>query len=188
MSEDIKRVPYEEHPNRCQANVNIGGGQQCMFYAVEGGTNCPIHGGSGQKRSQEKESLRNYNLTRWNAQLQRHASSPGIKSLRDEVGILRMMMEERLNMCRDNMDLILHSGPIADMVMKIERLVVSCHKLEGSLGQLLDKTAVLQFASQVIDVIASELSGQDQVINTIADKIVSLVAATSAEIKDQEAQ
>ena len=51
---------------------------------------------------------------------------------------------------------------ISDLVMKIEKLVKSCHTLEASLGGLMDKTAILTFATKVIDVITAELD--DEVI------------------------
>ena len=82
-------------------------------------------------------------------------------------------MEERLNKCSDATDLILQSGPISDLVMKIEKVVASCHKLEGQMGTLLDKQAILQFAQAVISIIASELEGQEAIIDAIATKILT---------------
>lgn len=120
--------------------------------------------------------MRNYRLTKWQARLSEKADAEGLKSLRDEVGILRICLEERLEQCKEPMDLILHSGPISDMVMKIERVVSSCHKLEGSMGQLLDKQAILQFAQVIIGIIGEELAGQENKIATIADRIVESVA------------
>lgn len=171
MAEGIKRVPYPEHPNRCQGIAN---GDQCWFYAMEDATNCPVHGGNTQVERRKKSSLRNYQLTQWRAKLERHAGSSDIKSLRDEIGILRMIMEERLNMCEDSMDLILNSGPIADLVVKIDKVVVNCHRLEGSLGQLLDKTAILQFANEVINIISSEIE-DEHTLNRVAHKIMHAI-------------
>lgn len=175
MADNIKRVPYPEHPNRCQA---IGRGEQCMMFAVEGGSNCNMHGGNKQLASIEAASLRNYNLTKFRAQLERHSNSDHIKSLRDEVGILRMMMETRLNKCHDEMDLMLQSGPIADLVLKIDRLVTSCHKLEGSMGELMDKTAVIQFANVIIGIIGEVLSEHPEELNIIAERILSTLHET----------
>lgn len=165
----MDRVPYPEHPDRC---AGIAAGEQCPMFAVKGGTQCMLHGGNKQLASQEAKSLRNYQLTKFRAQLERHATSDNIKGLRDEIGILRMMLETRLNKCNDEMDLLLHSGPISDMVLKIDRLVNSCHKLEGSMGQLLDKTAILQFANVVIDIISDEIT-DETVVNKIADRIIA---------------
>lgn len=79
-------------------------------------------------------------------------------------------MEERMATCHDATDLILQSGPISDLVMKIEKVVGSCHKLEGAMGQLLDKQAILLFASQVIQIISEHITDA-ALVNLIADKI-----------------
>jgi hypothetical protein len=84
-------------------------------------------------------------------------------------------MEDRLNRCEDEADLLLQSHTISDLVMKIDKVVKSCHQLEGSMGQLLDKQAILQFASEVIGVISIALEGQEDKISEIADGIVTIV-------------
>lgn len=173
MADNIKRVPYPEHPNRCQG---IGRGEQCMMFAMPNVTNCALHGGGNQVRSKEAASLKNYQLTNFRARLERHSGSSNIKSLRDEIGILRMMMETRLEKCHDDMDLMLQSGPIADLVLKIDKLVTSCHKLEGSMGELLDKTAIIQFANVVTSLIAEEVT-DPAAMNRIADKIIEAMNA-----------
>ena len=162
----------EDDPNRCQ---NVGKRGQCINLSVNNGTRCMVHGGNKQLQSQELKSLKNFRLGKWQASIERHASSPQIKTLRSEIGILRILLEERLTKCQDVNDLMMHSGVISDLVMKVDRLVTSCHKLEGSMGQLLDKSALLQFASQIIEVISAELEGEDEKLNNIAEGIVALL-------------
>ncbi len=147
-----------------------------MMFALPDVTNCALHGGGNQVRSLEKASLKNYQLTNFRARLERHSGSSNIKSLRDEIGILRMMLETRLEKCQDDMDLMLQSGPIADLVLKIDKLVTSCHKLEGSMGELLDKTAIIQFANVVTALIAEEVT-DPAAMNRIADKIIEAMNA-----------
>ena len=132
------------------------------------------HGGNNALRQSKQDSMRNYNLTKWRAQVSQKTDNEGIKSLRDEIGILRVVLEERLNRCADATDLILQSGPISDMVMKIERVVTSCHKLEGSMGSLLDKQAILQFATLVIGIISEEVA-DDASIERISDRLLAAV-------------
>lgn len=177
----FERADYDEHPHRCQA---VHGQGQCRNLAVKldsgYGKNCMAHGGNNQVAKEKAASLRNYRLTKWNAKVQRFGNQPEIKSLRDEIGILRLLMEERLNRCNDAQDLILQSAPISDMVMKIEKVVASCHKLEGSMGQLLDKQAILQFAQQVIGIVARELEGEEQKIDAIAEGILGVLGDPDA--------
>lgn len=168
----------EDDPLRCQCTQTQYG--QCMNKACEDSDYCIIHGGQHAINKRKKEKLRNYILTKHQARIERHKTAPDIKSLRDEVAILRMLMEERLNHCKDDMDLILHSGPISDLVMKIDKLVNSCHKLEGSLGQLLDKQAILTFASEVITVITDNLDDPVK-IDAISNGIMEIVGRIGKE-------
>jgi hypothetical protein len=68
-----------------------------------------------------------------------------------------MMLEERLNACSGPSDLVIASGPISDLVAKIERVVVSCHKLELSADALMDKSRLLQIADQVVKAVSAYL-------------------------------
>jgi len=162
-----------DDPRRCQAVTNSG---QCNQKAVEGRQFCQYHHCNGNHKKDEAD-LRNYRLTKFKAELDRHAGSPNIKSLRDEIGILRMVLEERLNQMQDAQDLIFNAGPIAMMVDKIERVVSSCHKLEAATGQLLDKQAILQFATQLITIISEEIS-DEEALSRLSDKVTNLIMGT----------
>jgi len=174
----FEKAPYPEHPNRCQT-INAHG--QCVNLGIKlpdesYGKNCLAHGGNQATASYAKTVTRNYNLTiaRFRAQLDEKLGVSELKSLREEISILRILLETRLNRCADAMDLVLQSGPISDMVMKINTVVQSCHKLEGSMGQHLDKTAILQFAQVIIGIVTSVVTDDTQ-INTIADEILVTV-------------
>lgn len=186
QASEIKRVE-EDDPTRCQAVIpNVG---QCRNQAVQGGTNCLVHGGNKQEESIRLQNLRNYQLGKFQAELERHARSPVLKSLRDEIAILRLTLEKRFERCDDITDLILQSGPISDLVMKIERVVSSCHKLEGSMHQLLDKQAIIQFAQELIGLIATTIGEsaissselKDSIINRLANGITTMVQKIGAD-------
>jgi len=157
----------EDSPDRCHAVMSKG---QCWI-KKEGYSNfCKMHSGHSKNNAIKKEAHKNYLLRKWHQRIADKATSPDIKSLRDEIGILRMVLEALLNNCNTETDLILQSAPISELVMKVDRVVLSCHKLEGSMGQLLDKASILQFAGNVINIIASEV--EDTIIlNNIATKI-----------------
>lgn len=159
-----EQVTYPEDPRRCQAVTANG---QCPSISTNGTPYCLAHGGIKNK----SKGLRNYALTKWRAKVERQVDSPHIKSLRDEVGILRTLLEERLETVKDSHDLILQTGPISDLIIRIEKLVVSCNKLEGALGETLDKAAVLNFAGIVISILQEELTDSSQ-LNIIADRIM----------------
>ena len=173
MDYEIKEVAADAK-DRCQ-NIIIGSGIQCQNRVMPGTNYCPIHCGVGQSIAHEAVAAKNYRLLKWKTRVAELGDNPNVKNLRDEVAILRLLMEERLNRIDDATDLIMQSGPISDLVLKIEKVVASCHKLEGSMGQLLDKAAILQFASEVITILGEELKGQEAVVSKIADRITTVI-------------
>lgn len=178
MAEGIERMEYPEDPHRCQATGSKG---QCCNRAilVDGkyGDFCLVHGGNKFREKVEKEKVRNYHLTKFQARMNKMVDSSALKTLGEEIGILRIMLEGKINQCKDMPDLILNNAVISDLVMKIEKLVTSLNKLEKNMGLHLDKAAILQFASEVIEVIGRELEGNSDIEATdrIADGIVKIV-------------
>lgn len=178
---NIPTVPYPEHPDRCQG-IRHGQGQ-CTNMSADYSTFCLCHGGNVAGETAVKQALSNYRLTKWQARLDDKTGQSELKSLRDEIGILRVLMEETLNKCHSDMELILQSGRIADLAMKIEKLVSSCHKLEGSMGKLMDKSAILQFAAEIVEIISKELDEYPDKISAIGEQIFAAVGRLGAEIE-----
>ncbi|TRZ52367.1 MAG: hypothetical protein D4S01_03115 [Dehalococcoidia bacterium] len=170
MEYEITRVA-EDDPWRCQATKAKG---QCLNKATTLGGTCAVHGGNKRVEDEERKNIRNYQLNKFQQQLNRHADSPRLKSLNDEVAILRMMLEEQLNQCNDVHDLVLKSHLISDLVLRIEKLVKSCHSLERNLGSLMDKQALLTFASGVIGAIGDHIE-DEHILEALSQDILSLV-------------
>lgn len=167
----LERAPYPEHPNRCQATDKFG---QCQYLAVSGCTNCGRHGGAKQAKSAERKKLHDYNLHKWQVRVNDFAASERVTTLHGEIGILRMTLEQTLNSISDERDLMLYASRISDLVMKIERLVVSMDRLEMKSGNLLSKSALLSVAEQVVDVLTREIK-DDDTIERINEQIITLV-------------
>lgn len=182
MAECIERIKDPADPRRCQFVTHNG---QCQCVAVEDGKYCKIHGGVGEEISVQNQSLRNYQITmaKMRQRTGEMVESSGIKSLRDEIALLRYMLETIINSCQDEHELLLKSHQISDMAVRIEKLVASCHKLENSMGDLLDKQAILQFSSQVVNVIAETLhdvADGDKLTNQISERIIKLMGDDDA--------
>ena len=159
------------HPReRCEGTSQTTG--QCPFCKSEGSNYCSRHGGFLVEQKRAKESLRNYRLTKWKARIGDLADSDGIKSLREEIGILRMIVEEMLDKCHDATDLLLYSTRMADLVMKIEKLVVSCDKMEGKMGLLLSRSSVLQLAAEYVEIINKHI-GDASIIDVISQEMLT---------------
>lgn len=162
MADDIRKVA-EDSPDRCQGLSAFG---QCSLAVVPGSDKCIMHGGA----IVEKQNQRNYRLKQWQARTNEFADNPQIKSLREEIGILRILMEETVGKCHTTTDILLYSNKIITLVEKIEKVVVSCHKLEQSSNYLLDKNQLLLFADNVIKLIAHYIKDPD-ILEAISDRI-----------------
>jgi hypothetical protein len=167
--------PYD--PNRCQANI---ANNQCPFLAEPDSQFCQIHIGKAQSNSQPAidKKARNYRISIWQNRINEFADNPEIKSLREELGIARLLLENILDRCHDKNDLYLHSSKISDLILKIEKIVSSCHRLEQSTGSLLDKTLVLQIANTMIEIIGKHINNTD-LLETISDDIINNIIKTS---------
>ena len=168
MADGIKICPPDD-PNRCQGSTAFG---QCNKYAIEGTDRCPMH--SGAKAIKDRNAVSGYQLTKWRNRLDRLASTEGVRSLRDEIGILKMTLEALANRCNDDDDLIEKASGLTHLVEKIEKVVLSCHRLEKTTGMMLDKTAALQIAANICDIVAEEITDPGQ-IERITDKIIERV-------------
>jgi hypothetical protein len=183
LDTSIKRAE-KDSPLRCQG-LNARGDQCMNMVTIDGerkGTHCSIHGGTKEINKQETASKNMYRLAKFGSRISEFSSHTQVKGLRDEIGILRMILEERLNKCQDNDELVLASNVISDLVMKIQAVVTSCHRLESSMGQLLDKQQLIQFAEAIITVICSEIQDAD-LLARLAHKIE---AATEAQLSGVE--
>ncbi len=176
-SHEIERMDGEADPERCQATTRMG---QCGMKGLklESGTRasyCKLHGGNRIQDHEHAQGLRQYRVGVWQAKLERFADSPILKSLRDEIGILRVLLEEKLLTVQTAAELTLLSAPISDLIMKIEKLVTSCHKLEGSMGQHLDKAAIIQLAGQMTSIMSMHLKDQPELLDQIGADFVNLI-------------
>lgn len=167
MSENIELVA-ENDPNRCQGMTTLG---QCRAKAIPGLKFCTMHAARGREK-QKEEIHHNYLLGKWQARVEQKKCSPDLKNLRDEIAILRMLLEERLQQCESPTDLLLHGNAISDLTLKIKAMVEGCHKLEEKMGSVLDRQQILDFASKIISIIGNEMTGQDELLDKISGKIL----------------
>ena len=125
--------------------------------------------------------LLNYQLTVARARAEQLTHSSNAKSLRDEIGLLRLMVETRLNSCKDELEMLMAAPQIADMIGKVDKLVNSAHRLEGALGQTLDKQALLNFAEKIIAISGRYIA--EEKLSDFGDEILAALAATSVAAK-----
>jgi len=146
--------------NRCTEDYKLG---RCPYKPVPHGTKCIMHGGVYEEINYEKAEIFKYRAARWESQINHFADNEGAKSLRQEIGVSRMILEEVLLKCKDSTDLLLYSTKIINLISQIEKLVLSCTKLEDRLGIVLDKGTILNLASQIGQILA-EFVPEDQLL------------------------
>lgn len=149
---------------------------QCKQEAIEGARFCAQH-----SRDPQAGLARQYMLTKakYRERYSDFADHNEIRSLRDEIAIVRSIMEARMNLIDSDSDLLASCGQIASLAITIERLVKSCHQLESQLGSLLSKPVLLSIASTIVQILLSELAhidGYELIVDRISDKIVTLIA------------
>lgn len=149
---------------------------QCTQPHLPGSSFCEKHRNLEQAHSIPLRR-RNYRLSRFQARMEEFADNEEAKSLREEIGILRMLLEETLNKCSNSTELLIASGKIADLVLKIEKLVSSCHRLESATGVLLNKSAIVQLAGVLIEIIGTYVK-QENELEEIANKIFFEISKT----------
>ena len=162
-----ERVKDPDDPRRCQHIIPRSG--QCRNVAIEGCQYCSPHGGHVQERKIKALEMKNYRLSKFKARAEELSGSTQLSSLKDEVAILRILIEERINRCEGSVDLLLQSGPLSDLIMKCGALVEKCTKLEDKLGNLLDREKVTILAQTIVEVVSNYVS--DDQLDEIAESI-----------------
>ena len=120
-----------------------------------------MHGGGRHNAAIKNKELKNYRLTKFKQRAAELSNSSALSSLTDEVAILRILIEEKVNRCEDASDLLLSSGPLSDLIIKCSTLVEKCQRLENRLNNLLDRTRVTQFAQICVEIISNYVQEND---------------------------
>jgi hypothetical protein len=171
IEHELRKCKNAEDPNRCQG---VGANGQCWLVKVTNSDYCMCHGGSNTIRREEKEETELYQIGVFKARLSRQKSHPELKTLNNEIAILRMTLEARLNVCETDTDLILAAPSLGDLVMKVDKVVQNCHKMEEKMGMHLDKSIILHFAGEVVTLIGKVVTDKDQ-IKRVAEGIMSII-------------
>ncbi len=176
----LVKIEREDDIDRCQGITAYG---QCDFREIPGKKLCAIHI-SNTLRIDEKQNQRNYRIAKYRTRLEELVDNPQAKNLREEIGLLRILLEEQFNACQNTTDLLLHSNKISDLVLKIEKLVASCHRLEKSTGALLDKSAAIQLAGKFVQIIAEEVDSPE-LIEKISNRMIEEIQTLKGNSDDE---
>ena len=181
----LYRIEHDADPGRCQSGSKHG---QCPYLSMQACVDrglievsnppdydnsytCARHGGEKKAGSIRREKMHDYRLEVWQQRMDEFAESSEAKSLRGEIGVTRLMIEQILNQCQDTQKLLMWSARIQQLVGTCEKLVRTAERIERASGTMMDRTAGLAFASEVIDAITAEID-DPQVVDRISGRII----------------
>lgn len=181
MSDEIEKVPYPSHPDRCQ-NVSPGAGQ-CLNLALPQQPVCKAHISSRAKQVEQRQQ-KIYNLIMFKERMEDLTGLTDEKNLSEELAILRLTLEGILRETNGEANmLMIHSSKINDTTTRILKMVQAIHSLQKSGGGLLDKNTVVQLAGNIISIITKYISDPN-IVALIANDILEEVKRTTPQ-KDE---
>lgn len=165
---NIEREVLEENdPERCQGIIGNDAGQ-CRYRQIADSEFCDLHSGH---RNETKKNKIEYTLAGYTERTKTQTGRTAVINLRDEIAILRMSLEERLNSCNNQIDVLAATPMILETIRTINTAVTSCHKLEISLGEVLGRDRLLAFADKVINLLV-EADLEPEQVSHISDKLM----------------
>lgn len=171
----FERISRPDDPRRCQNVMRTG---QCQYVAVEDSTFCHMH--QGRSKFEAMKKITNaYRLAQWNERVAEFTDDDQLKSLRGEIGILRLTLEHVVIQCQTPTDLMIHSAKIGDLVSKIDKVVTSCSRLEVTSSNILDKSAALSLAASLVEIISQHVP--EDKTDLISEAIISTIMNLGAE-------
>jgi hypothetical protein len=170
----MDRVTDPTDPRRCQAPDATG---QCWGVKLEGLDYCVIHAGAHRP---PEEGLRQYLLTKAHdrARLAMLADHDDLKSLRDEIGLTRMMIEELWNSAQSAAERLNVFGRVRLHIADLEKLVKTCNQIEERLGTLLAKPTLLRVGQQICNALVKRLDGVPnyaQLVDILEADVISII-------------
>lgn len=165
----IERISDEFDPDRCNATRKAFG--QCMLKIVPGSKYCPIHGGDRTHQENVRKNIFSYRLARYQTRLNELTESNTIKSLRDEIAILKFLVQTHLDFVESEGSFGQYSTILSRLISEVQQLAESCAKVELSLDTILDKKDAIEIAQDLI----FKLALITQVPDDLYDDIMTLL-------------
>jgi hypothetical protein len=171
----IERIKKDDDPDRCQGINALG---QCRFKVIPTTQYCPLHG-HARVRSLERARVFKYQLERADFQnrLDGFANSETIKSLDEELAILRLLVQNFLKAH----DIESVSTSIVDLIRSINNLSLICAKANVRLSTILEAESAVAMARRVLNTLKALVP--DDVYAAVEEDVTELVERLHASAK-----
>ena len=175
----IRRVEWEFDPARCQAMIPTRG--QCPLVQVEGSDYCPCHGGNKAAEAAEKGRMHRYRAAKYQTRLDELTDANSIKSLRDEIAVVRLLVQNHLKFTDDDAShLLLYAPVIQTLVRQVESLSVSCAIVENKLKEFMDTGNAMEMASDILYAVQKVLP-DSEISQSVQSEMTEVLAGMYAE-------
>lgn len=150
----------QDPDQQCQGLAN---GNPCYYKKVKGSEYCAMHGGQGAVRAQRKQAMYDFHKSKYlqdiaDAKMATFSKGKNKFDLSEELGILRIILQETLSRCTDEMELLRHNQKISTTIGQIERLINSSLKLDQKLGALVSKDEMITIAQAVVQSVENRIN------------------------------
>lgn len=171
VEKEIPEIVAEDDPRRCKGMSN---GSQCLFRAVEGGDYCTIHGGNTIELKNKKKEIYDLRKTRYLQEFRRMSENSFWRSNREEVGILRVILQELLQKCESQNDIYVNASKMSDIISKINKLLETSLKIDEKLKALISEEKMYEIAQLLVDAVFKIIEDPIK-CTTIAEKFEEIL-------------
>lgn len=162
---------------RCQYTGRRG---QCNHSSIDNSQYCSRH-------SNEEHRMRKYRIQNPDLQerLGHHDDEASLKTVEQEIVLLRSMIEDRLNLAENKAERLSAYSVVTPMIGQVNKLVENLGKLRTSSSTLLNKEALRKLGDQIVHILVEELRGVPE-SDTILERVAERVADAIAEAKNED--
>lgn len=162
--------------------MRSGRNGSCPLDAVQGSMFCEEHSNELTLRANyliEDERLRN---------LFERKRGTELTSMRDDVALMRTMIEDRLNLAKSDAERLAAYSQIGNWMGTLDKLVNSLNRLEEKTSAVLTRETLMKVAQSLVQVIAEEIANlpdSEMVIDAIAQRVVPVIENATNEDSDR---
>ena len=153
---------------------------QCHNDRVDGSRFCSRH-------SSEAERIRGYRIA--NPELRKaveyHSQSASFDTVRDEIVLLKGIIEDRLSMGNTEAERIGAYQSVTPTVISLVKCYETLSKLERQTSVVLGKEALTFLQKEIIEILTSELKNTPD-YESVVDRIANRIASAISEARNKE--
>lgn len=133
------------------------------------------------EKAEKNATLRNYTLKgAFAGKGELLLKSQRLKSLIEEVVLVRVTLEKVINQIQQDSDVILYADKIQSLANTIKNLMEGSQKLQEKNGELIDRTTLFELVDKIIVVILKYVTDPDT-LALLGAEIYELVTAGNGE-------